>query len=473
MSSKVQPVILCGGQGVRLWPLSREKMPKQFVAVEGGLSPLQNTVWRLIEAGFTTPLIVTNHAYREIARRQLQEVGAGHATILTEPASRNTAPAICAAAEYLHMQNEKPLMLVLPADRIMEDEQAFLHCVTAGAERATAGQLVCFGMHPDKPETGIGYLELSKPRDADGAPQRFLQFIEKPSPEGARKIVESQRYVWNSGIYLISVTSARGLFEKHRPTLRSHVRVGVLEMSHADGLACLGPSYAKSPALSIESALLDYELGCVVPMAQGFADLRDWRAVWERSDKDEVGVSVSENALAIECKNSLLRSESANVRLVGVGLKNITAVATGDAVLITDTDSAANVSLAVQALAGQKAAQAAEFPRKDQPWGHYETLSEGARFRVRTLTVRPGGQLSFHSHVHRAEHWVVVQGAATVTTGNERRIIGESQAVHIPQGEMHQLENNGRLPLRMIEVQTGCYLGEDDIEHASGSFEIV
>ncbi|MHA6263519.1 mannose-1-phosphate guanylyltransferase/mannose-6-phosphate isomerase [Arenibacterium sp. CAU 1754] len=461
--SKIHPVIMCGGEGTRLWPTSRKAMPKQFARLHRELSLLQTTMQRIEDSGYTEPLVITNCANRFSVVEQLDEIGVQGATIMIEPESRNTAPAVCAAAEFLGKSDMDALMLVLPSDHLVRDQLALASAVSAGVEKARNGEIVVFGIRPDRAETGFGYIELSDTRSPDGTPQPFLQFVEKPSTQGVEKMLHTGRYVWNAGIFLLSVRTARRLFEKYQPTLRSHVRLAIQDLKYDMNFARLGTSYCDAPKISLDHAIMEHETGIVVPVSPGWADFGSWRSVWEESAKDHNGVAASSNALAIECENSLLRSENEGVQVVGIGLRNITAVATRDAVLIADMDASQSVSLAVHELRAQGVTQADEFPRHDRPWGHYETLSLGQRFQVKSIVVKPGGKLSLQSHAHRAEHWVVVEGTATVTIGTKRQMISENQSVYIPLGEVHRLENEGKLQLKLIEVQTGCYLGEDDI----------
>jgi len=461
MPSNIQPVILCGGEGTRLWPLSRKAMPKQFARLDGELSLLQSTVQRMEDSGFMRPLMVSNNAYRFTVGEQLAEIGVEGSQILIEPEARNTGPAICAAAEFLKGQDENTLMLIAPSDHLLRDQLAFARAVAAGAPHAKEGHVVTFGIRPDRAETGYGYIELSDPNAEDDVAQNFVRFVEKPSADVAEGLVHTNRHVWNAGIFLLSVSTALRLFKKHQPLMQSHVRLAVQDLQYDLDFARLGPSYNDAPSLAFDIAVMENTNGFVVPFSPGWADLGNWRSVWETGDQDKNGVVKTGEALALDCQDTLLLGEG--VKLVGVGLKNIAAVAMADSVLISDLDSTQQVSLAVKAMRENNVAEADAFPRHHRPWGHYETLSLGERFQVKSIVVKPGGKLSLQSHVHRAEHWVVVDGTATVTIGKQRKLIGENQSVYIPLGAVHRLENEGRVPLQLIEVQTGSYLGEDDI----------
>lgn len=467
----IRPVILCGGEGTRLWPLSRRDMPKQFARLNGKTSLLQDTLRRLEDCGFGAPILITHHDYRFTVAEQVAEIGVRGATILIEPAARNTAPAVCAAAELLKRDSVDTVFMVVPSDHAMDDQMALARAVAAGVPSARDGAIVTFGIRPDRAETGFGYIELSHPGAPDETPQPFRRFVEKPDAEQAEQMLATGAFLWNSGMFLMSVATAHRAFEQHAPKLRRQVRQAILDSNHDLDFLRLGSSYQDSEQISFDHAVMEHETGMVVPVSAGWNDMGSWTAVWQESARDEQGVSLGGNALAIECENSLLRSEEPDIQVVGLGLRNIAAVATRDAVLITDMNSAQDVSGAVRLMRQSGTTQADVFPRCERPWGHYETLSLGPRFQVKSIVVKPGGKLSLQSHVHRSEHWVVVEGSATVTIGSDQRIISENQSVYIPLGEVHRLENEGKLPLRLIEVQTGSYLGEDDITRYQDVYE--
>ncbi|MFM2355890.1 MAG: hypothetical protein RLZZ528_1626 [Pseudomonadota bacterium] len=460
---RIRPVVLCGGNGKRLWPASRKTFPKQFARLTGSESLLQTTVRRLEDAGCVDPLLMTASDYRFIVGEQMAEIGVNRHRIVIEPEARNTAPAICAAAEILHGEEPNALVLIVPSDHHFDDPLAFARAVAAGAERAADGEIVTFGIRPDRPETGYGYIELRDRLTEAGEPQPFVQFIEKPTVEGAQTMLDAGRYVWNAGIFLASVATLRAAFGRHAPAIRAAVRVAVREGNKDLDFFRLGASFGKAPDISFDYAVMEREVGTVVPMAAGWNDLGSWRSVWEETARDADGVGTTGQALALSCSDTLLRSEEDGVQVVGIGLRNIAAIATRDAVLIADLDAAQDVGKAVEMMRLARVRQATDFPRHARPWGHYETLALGSRYQVKSIVVKPGAALSLQSHVHRAEHWVVVEGTATVTIGSTEKLISENQSVYIPLGEIHRLANPGRVPLRLIEVQTGAYLGEDDI----------
>ena len=462
----ITPLLLCGGSGTRLWPLSRKSYPKQFVPLVGETTLFQQTVRRLAGEGFAPPLVVTNADFRFIVAEQMAELGTAPGAILIEPEGRNTAPAILAAALWLDRTDPEALMLVAPSDHVMPDAAAFRAAVEAGVAAARAGRLVTFGITPDRAETGYGYLELDAPPE-DGAPHAIglKRFVEKPDRAAAEAMLATGRYLWNAGIFLFSVAAILAAFRTLRPDMIDPVRAAL-----DDGEADLGfLRLAPGPWAGVADASVDYAVMekadnlSVVPFSGGWSDLGGWDAVWRESGRDARGVGLSGRATAIDCDNTLLRSEDTGLEVVGIGLSGIIAVAMPDAVLVADAARAQDVKQAVAALKEKNARQATEFRKDHRPWGWFETLVLGERFQVKRIHVHPGGALSLQSHHHRAEHWVVVEGTARVTIGEQVKLVAENESVYIPLGTVHRLENPGKLPLVLIEVQTGSYLGEDDI----------
>lgn len=463
----INPVILCGGTGTRLWPLSRKSYPKQFARIAGDQTLFQASVSRLRGEGFGPPVIVTNVDFRFIVLEQLAEIGVTEATVLVEPSVRNTAAAVLAAAEALMATDPQALMLVAPSDHLIPDAAAFRAAVTAGTAAATLGTLVTFGIIPTRPETGYGYLELKAPRQPGAAlaPIALKQFVEKPDAARATEFVEGGRHLWNAGIFLFSVAAIRAAFEAHAPNLCAPVRAAVAQSKPDLGFVRLDQNaWNDAESISIDNAVMERADNlAVVPFDGEWSDLGGWDAVWEVSGPDERGVVATGTASAIDCRDTLLRSEADTIELVGIGLDGIIAVAMPDAVLVAHKSRAQDVRIAVQVLKDKRAKQAEQFPIDHRPWGWFETLVLADRFQVKRIHVHPGAALSLQSHVHRSEHWIVVSGTARVIVDKEVKLLTENQSVYIPLGAIHRMENPGKVPMVLIEVQTGAYLGEDDI----------
>ncbi|MBR9650075.1 mannose-1-phosphate guanylyltransferase/mannose-6-phosphate isomerase [Thalassovita aquimarina] len=464
--SKIHPVLLCGGSGTRLWPLSRKSYPKQFVPLIDDKTLFQASAERLSGEGFAGPLILTNSQFRFIVTEQLAEIGIDPGAILIEPEGRNTAPAILAAALWLEKTDPEGLMLVAPSDHVVPDSTAFRAAVDAGVPAAREGRLVTFGIKPGHAETGYGYLELDgDPGDFSPRAIGLKRFVEKPDATRAEEMVQAGTYLWNAGIFLFSVKAILEAFRSHAPGLIAPVTEAVEQGKPDLGFLRLAPEpWAEAEDISIDYAVMERADNLsVVPFASDWSDLGGWDAVWRASLRDESGVAVSGPATAIECENTLLRSEDHELEVVGIGLKNIIAVAMPDAVLVADASRAQEVKKAVAALKQKQARQAEAFPKDHRPWGWFESLVIGNRFQVKRIVVHPGAALSLQSHHHRSEHWIVVEGTAQVTVGEDVKLVSENQSVYVPLGEVHRMENPGKMPMVLIEVQTGSYLGEDDI----------
>jgi len=460
----ITPVLLCGGSGTRLWPLSRKSYPKQFAALMGAESLFQASARRLSGEGFAPPVAVTGARFRFIVTEQLGQIGIDPGAVLIEPEGRNTAPAVLAAALWLERTDPEALMLVAPSDHVIPDAAAFQAAVAAGAEPARAGRIVTFGIAPTRPETGYGWLELAA-APQDGTPEALKRFVEKPDAARAAEMLAAGTYLWNAGIFLFSVAAIRRAFEIHAPGLIEPVARAVAEGSPDLGFLRLASEpWGQAEDISIDYAVMERaENLTAVPFAAGWSDLGGWDAVWHEMGPDAAGVATQGAATALECRDTLLRAEDPRQELVGIGLDNIVAVAMPDAVLVADKSRAQEVKKAVQALKAKGAAQAEQLNRDYRPWGWYESLVVGARFQVKRIVVHPGAALSLQSHHHRSEHWIVVQGTARVTVDDEVRLVTENQSIYVPLGAVHRMENPGKVEMVLIEVQTGSYLGEDDI----------
>ncbi|WP_171180937.1 mannose-1-phosphate guanylyltransferase/mannose-6-phosphate isomerase [Ruegeria sp. HKCCD8929] len=465
----VHPVILCGGSGTRLWPLSRKSYPKQFVPLVGDETLFQACAERMRgpdDAPYAPPMVLTNAAFRFIVTEQLAAAGIDPGPVLIEPEGRNTAPAVLAAALHLAATDPDAVMLVAPSDHVVPDAAAF-HAAVAEGVRATReqGDLITFGITPDRAETGYGYLQLSARPDGSGTAQKLSRFVEKPHLETAEAMSADGSYLWNSGIFLFAVRDVLAAFEAHAPALMAPVRAAVEQAETDLGFLRLDPAaWGGAEDISIDYAVMEKAANLsVVPYSAGWSDLGSWSAVQELSHPDADGVAASGEVTALECRNVLLRSESGAQELVAMGLENMIAVAMPDAVLVASMDKAQDVKQAVTALKAKGAKQAEALPVDHRPWGWFESLVVGERFQVKRIHVHPGAALSLQSHHHRSEHWIVVEGTAKVTVDDEVRLVTENQSVYIPLGAVHRMENPGKVPMVLIEVQTGSYLGEDDI----------
>ena len=462
----ITPVLLCGGSGTRLWPLSRKSYPKQFVPLVGETTLFQASAQRMAGENFLPPVVLTNADYRFIVAQQLAEVDIEPHSIMIEPEGRNTAPAVLAAALWLGKSDPDGLMLVAPSDHVVPDAAAFQEAVMAGVAAAREGQLVTFGIKPSHPETGYGYLELGEGNGVHGPTAVPLtQFVEKPNAKRAEEMMLAGNYLWNAGIFLFSVKTVIAAFETYAPDLLPPVRAAVDQGKPDLDFMRLDPkSWTGAKDVSIDYAVMEHaENLSVVPFSAGWSDLGGWDAVWRTSAQDDRGVATNGPAIAIDCDNTLLRSEDDGVEVVGIGLNNIIAVAMPDAVLVADVSRAQDVKDAVAALKKKKAKQATMLPKDHRPWGWFESLVVGDRFQVKRIVVNPGAALSLQSHHHRSEHWIVVEGTAKVTIDDREELVCENQSVYIPLGAVHRMENPGKVPMALIEVQTGSYLGEDDI----------
>ena len=458
--STLHPVILCGGSGTRLWPASRKTFPKQFAPLLGQYSLYQGTLQRFSGANYAAPMIMTGEDFRFMAVEQANALGLDDARVVVEPVGRDTAAAILAAAMMLESTPDD-LMLVAPSDHVMTDTDAFHKAVEAGRSAAEDGALVTFGVAPSRPETGFGYLQLAgRP---DGA-TTITKFTEKPDLETAQTMLDAGHYLWNAGVFMGRVKDFIAAFEAHAPDLIPPVRNAV-EKAKSDLDFCRldEASFADARAISVDYAIMENADWVVaVPLDCGWSDLGSWDALWDVTKNDGSNAIIGD-AMAINCEGTYLRSDDPGMTLVGLGLKDTVAVAMRDAVLVADKSKAQEVKGVVDMLRKADKAQADDYPRFHRPWGWYETLCIDTRFQVKRIMVKPGGVLSLQSHRHRSEHWIVVAGTAEVTIGEDVQLVTENQGVYIPLGAKHRMANPGKVPMYLIEVQTGAYLGEDDI----------
>ncbi|MEI4235457.1 mannose-1-phosphate guanylyltransferase/mannose-6-phosphate isomerase [Roseovarius sp. D22-M7] len=467
MAQEIHPLLLCGGSGTRLWPLSRKSYPKQFTRLTGEESLFQASARRLSGPGFAAPAVITAAAYRFVVTEQLAGAETCAAATLIEPEGRNTAPAILAGALELHARSPGALMLVAPSDHVIPDAEAFREAVIAAVPAARSGQIVTFGIRPDRPETGYGWLALSAAPGDDFAPvpQPLRGFVEKPDAATAQELLAGGLHLWNAGIFLMSTDAIISAFEAHQPAMLDAVTRAFEAATRDLHFLRLAPGpWADCADISIDYAVMEKARNLtVVPYGGAWSDLGGWDAVWRESGPDAAGVVTAGPATAIDCTGSLLRAEDAQQALVGIGLEDVIAVAMPDAVLVAHKDRAQDVKQAVAALKAQGAKQAETLPRDFRPWGWFEGLALGGRFQVKRIHVHPGAALSLQSHHHRSEHWIVVEGTAKVTIDAVEQLVTENESVYIPLGAVHRMENPGKVPMVLIEVQTGSYLGEDDI----------
>lgn len=468
----IQLVILSGGAGTRLWPLSREQFPKQLLPLTGELSLLQATVQRL--EGFTAaPLIehtivVCNEEYRFLTAEQLRQVGREKQTIVLEPAGRNTAPALTLAALAV---KDDPVLLVMPADQVVRDLAAFRQSIAYGVEHALAGKVVTFGIVPDRAETGYGYIRAGEPIGGAGNPARRIDaFAEKPDSATAEKYLASGEYWWNSGMFMMRTSVWMSAIRRFRPDIAA-----ACEKAYAEGQADHDfyridkEAFLACPSDSIDYAVMERIPGgnrqtddaVVVPMSAGWSDVGAWDALWQVVPKDNEGNAVRGDVILHDTHNSMVVADE---RLVAcLGIDNLVVVETADAVMVADKERTQEVKHIVARLKAERRHQANAHRKVYRPWGWYDAIDGGERFQVKRIVVKPGARLSLQMHHHRAEHWVVVRGTARVTRGEETFLVSENESTYIPLGVSHRLENPGMVPLELIEVQSGSYLGEDDI----------
>jgi len=457
------PLILSGGSGTRLWPISRRNLPKQFLSLTGTDTLFQQTVKRTTALPDTgAPIVVASDDHRFLAAEQLQELKMSEASILLEPMARNTAPAIAVGALRALEKSADALILVLPADHLIGDDRSFHDAVAKARPLAEQGWLVTFGIRPDRPETGFGYIQRGDGLDAHGF--KVNQFVEKPKLDVAERYVESGEYDWNSGMFLFRAARYLEELQQHAPTMLEAARAAYAKANvDLDFVRLDGESFAASPSDSIDYAVMEKtSRAAVVPVSCGWSDIGSWDALWLAADKDANGNHTEGDVIALDTTGSLIHSHKRHL-VATVGLDDVVVVTTPDATLVARRDRSQDVKRIVDEL---KAADRTEHDLHRvvrRPWGSYDSLENGDRFQVKRIVVKPGAALSLQMHHHRAEHWIVVKGVAEVTCDDKVFLLAENQSTYLPLGSRHRLRNPGKVPVELIEVQSGSYLGEDDI----------
>ncbi len=460
MDSHLLPVILAGGSGTRLWPLSRKHYAKQYLSFGDGATMLQETILRLEGLRHNPPLVLCNEETRFLAAEQVRQLGTEGAALLLEPAGRNTAPAIALAALEAMAQGANPVLLVMPADHKIANRPAFLAAVETGTALAQAGKLVTFGIAAHHPETGYGYIRRGAP---DGAAFAVQAFVEKPDATTAQAYIDTGDYYWNSGIFMFEAERYLQELARFRPDILAACTAAFKgRQADMDFLRFDAAAFLACPAESVDYAVMENtDASVVVPLDAGWSDIGSWSALWEVSEKDPQGNSGIGDVLSIESRGNYIYAGS---RLVAaLGCEDMVIVETKDTVFVAPKHRVQEVKKLVSALKARNRAEVDYHREVFRPWGKYDCIDCGARYQVKRITVNPGARLSVQKHHHRAEHWVVVRGTAMVLRGSETMLLTENESTYIPLGEVHALENPGKVPLELIEVQSGSYLGEDDI----------
>ncbi len=482
---QILPVILAGGGGTRLWPMSRGHYPKQFLAIEEGVTLLQGTLTRLADARgklvsrFGTPIVVCNEEHRFLVGEQARQIGLPFERILLEPVGRNTAPALTCAAMVATESGTDPQLLMMPSDHLIREPEKFRAAVEVGSKLAAEGRLVTFGVVPTAPETGYGYIQLGTALGKTDPQANVIgSFKEKPNLETAQQYLATGQYRWNSGIFLMQASAWLSAIERYQPEMLKACRAAVRDAAR-DGefMRLHKEAFAACPSDSIDYAIMERiaaqspEMTGVVSLDAGWSDVGSWSSIWEVLPKAADGNVARGDVCTVDSRNNLVFAEDKLVAMVGCD--DMVVVETADAVMVAPKSRAQDVKAIVDWLAAQGRDERLLHRRVHRPWGTYEGVSQGGRFQVKRIMVKPGASLSLQMHHHRAEHWIVVQGTARVTRGEEAFLLSENQSTYIPLGEKHRLENPGTIPLEIVEVQSGAYLGEDDIVRFEDKYKRV
>jgi mannose-1-phosphate guanylyltransferase/mannose-6-phosphate isomerase len=462
MTDLIRPVILSGGAGTRLWPASRDSLPKQFLKLLGERSTLQETLLRVSDGKiFGKPVIVANHAYRFLVREQLQEIGMD-ADIILEPARRDSGPAIAAATQWVAKSAPETLVLVLAADHVVTKPKQFVAVCKQARAAAKKGSIVTFGIKPDHPATGYGYIKPGKAIEGGGEARAVDAFVEKPDAKTAAKYLK-KKYLWNSGNFMFRADVMLAEYAKHDAATVEAAGTAIANAGTDLGFVLLDEAaFNRTVKMSIDYAVMEKtKHAAVIPADYGWSDFGGWSAAWSLSKKDKHGNAARGPVTIVDAKNNYISSDGNLTTLVGA--ENLVVVVTDDAVLVADRARAEDLKKLVERLRAEKREEADTHAKVHRPWGNYQSLDRGERYQVKRIVVNPGGRLSLQKHAHRAEHWVVVRGTALVTIGEEKKTLNENESVYVPLGAVHRLENPGTVPLELIEVQSGNYLGEDDI----------
>ncbi|WP_414473408.1 mannose-1-phosphate guanylyltransferase/mannose-6-phosphate isomerase [Microvirga sp. M2] len=468
--NSIIPVLMCGGSGTRLWPVSRASEPKQFHAFSGERSLFQQTVQRFCTELYAEPLVIVNNNHRDLALREIGELQAGPVRLLVEPCVRSTAPAIAAAAALIAEQDPDRLMLVAPSDHLIEHGDVFSDAVSQAAQAARQGQIVLFGIRPTHPETGFGYIEIGE--SFDDVSFRVAGFVEKPKRNVAEMLFSAGSHLWNSGIFMFTARTIMDELERYAPDVMACARRAVSAAHRSNDTIRLSADFDIAPVISIDYAVMEKSdrLVCV-PVSPNWRDLGSWSALWDMGAKDDNGNVAQGDIVLRDVRNSYVHGNSRLVAVIGV--EKIVVVDTADAVLIGSLDQAQNVGRIASELASAKRPEASLHRKVRRPWGSYECLKLGDCFQVKHIVVDVAGRLSLQYHHHRSEHWTVVSGTARVTVGDKVSIMTANESVYIPKGDVHRLENIGDSELHLIEVQCGTYLGEDDIVRLEDQYDRI